>query len=64
MIRNCSLEDISDGKLYTENDMVKADTNNCAGCKSVCCHGMGDVKAVSILLRKHWQRNWRQAIFR
>ena len=42
MIRNCSLEDISDGKLYTENDMVKADTNNCAGCKSVCCHGMGE----------------------
>lgn len=41
MIRNCSLEDISDGRLYDENDMVKADTGNCAGCKSVCCHGMG-----------------------
>ena len=27
MIRNCSLEEISDGKLYSENDMVKADTN-------------------------------------
>lgn len=40
MIRNCSLEEISDGKLYTENDMVKADTCNCEGCKSVCCHGM------------------------
>ena len=34
MIRNCSLEEISDGKLYSENDMVKADTNQ--------CHGMGD----------------------
>ncbi|MDO5402667.1 MAG: YkgJ family cysteine cluster protein [Eubacteriales bacterium] len=42
MIRECSLEDISDGKLYGENDMVKADTNGCSGCKSVCCHGMGD----------------------
>lgn len=42
MIRECSLEDISDGKLYWENDMVKADTNSCSGCKSVCCHGMGD----------------------
>lgn len=41
MIRNCSLEDISDGKLYGENDMVKADTCNCTGCKSVCCYGMG-----------------------
>ena len=27
MIRNCSLEEISDGKLYSENDMVKADTD-------------------------------------
>lgn len=46
MIRNCSLEDISDGRLYSENDMVKADTNHCQGCQSVCCHGMGQ----SILL--------------
>ncbi len=41
MLRDCTLEDISDGKLYGENDMVKADTNSCNGCKSVCCHGMG-----------------------
>lgn len=41
MIRNCSLEEISDGRLYGENDMVKADTNQCQGCRSVCCHGMG-----------------------
>ena len=40
MIRECSLEEISDGRLYTENDLVKADTCNCEGCKSVCCHGM------------------------
>lgn len=42
MIRNCGLEEISDGRLYTENDMVRADTCNCEGCKSVCCHGMGN----------------------
>ena len=41
MLREGTLEDISDGKLYSENDMVKADTNSCRGCKSVCCHGMG-----------------------
>lgn len=41
MIRNCSLEEISDGKLYGENDMVRADTGNCEGCSLVCCHGMG-----------------------
>lgn len=42
MIRNCGLEEISDGRLYAENDMVRADTCNCEGCKSVCCHGMGN----------------------
>lgn len=34
------MEEISDGKLYSGNDMVKADCHGCAGC-SACCHGMG-----------------------
>lgn len=41
MIRNCSLDEISDGKLYGLNDMVKADCNDCKGC-SACCSNMGD----------------------
>ena len=41
MRREVSLEEISDGKLYTANDMVKADCGDCAGC-SACCHGMGE----------------------
>lgn len=41
MIRNCSLEEIFDGKIYDYNDMVKADTMGCAGC-SACCHNMGN----------------------
>lgn len=40
MKRNVSLEEISDGRLYTANDMVKADCGDCKGC-SACCHGMG-----------------------
>lgn len=40
MIREVSLEEISDGKLYTANDMVKADCGDCKGC-SACCKGMG-----------------------
>lgn len=40
MKRQVSLEEISDGKLYGPNDMVKADCGGCAGCSS-CCHGMG-----------------------
>ena len=40
MIRNCSLDEISDGKLYDINDMVKADCGDCKGC-SACCQGMG-----------------------
>jgi len=41
MKRNVSLADISDGRLYDENDMVKADCHGCNGC-SDCCRGMGD----------------------
>lgn len=41
MIRNIDLKEISDGRLYTANDMVKADCHNCAGC-SACCSGMGE----------------------
>ncbi len=40
MIRECTLEDISDGRIYGLNDMVKADTGNCVGCHK-CCTGMG-----------------------
>lgn len=40
MIRECTLEDISDGRKYDLNDMVKADTGNCQGCHK-CCTSMG-----------------------
>ena len=40
MLREIDLSEISDGKLYTGNDMVKADCRGCAGCSS-CCQGMG-----------------------
>lgn len=41
MLRDIDLSEISDGKLYTSNDMVKTDCQGCAGC-SQCCHGMGN----------------------
>ncbi len=41
MKRNVSLEEISDGKLYEKNDMVRAGCGDCTGCSS-CCHGMGN----------------------
>ncbi len=40
MRREVAIEEISDGKLYGINDMVKADCQDCKGCSS-CCHGMG-----------------------
>lgn len=40
MLRECDLAEISDGKKYTETDMVKADCNDCRGC-SQCCEEMG-----------------------
>lgn len=41
MLRNVDLSEISDGKLYDANDMVKADCQDCKGCCD-CCKGMGD----------------------
>lgn len=40
MKRNVTLEEISDGRLYGINDMVKADCHGCEGC-SKCCQEMG-----------------------
>lgn len=45
MKRNVDMNEISDGKLYGKNDLVKCDCNKCVGC-SACCQGMGQ----SILL--------------
>lgn len=41
MKREVSLEEISDGKLYELNDLVKADCHDCEGCFECCC-GMGE----------------------
>lgn len=41
MERNVDLNEITDGKRYRLNDMVKADCGDCAGCFS-CCKGMGN----------------------
>ena len=41
MERNVTMAEISDGKLYIRDDMVKAGCDDCRGC-SACCHGMGN----------------------
>lgn len=41
MKRDIDLKEISDGRLYGRNDMVKADCHGCGGC-SDCCRGMGN----------------------
>ena len=40
MKRRVDLSEISDGRLYSANDMVKADCHGCEGCFACCC-GMG-----------------------
>ena len=40
MKRMIDLSQVSDGRLYSSGDMVKADCRNCEGC-SDCCRGMG-----------------------
>lgn len=42
MLRYDDINDISDGKLYGADDMVKADTAGCAGCSKCCESDMGD----------------------
>lgn len=46
MLRTESLEEITDGKKYGINDMVKAGTGGCAGC-SHCCETMADTIVLS-----------------
>ena len=41
MERNIDMKEVSDGRLYTSNDLVKADCGGCEGC-SACCQGMGE----------------------
>ncbi len=41
MERKIDMSEVSDGKLYGLNDMVKAGCNDCKGC-SACCRGMGN----------------------
>lgn len=41
MLREESLEEITDGKRYGLNDMVRADAGGCRGC-SKCCETMAD----------------------
>lgn len=41
MKREIRMEEISDGKLYGPEDMVRAGCGDCAGC-SACCRGMGN----------------------
>ena len=41
MKRNVDFNEISDGKRYKLEDMVRADCAGCAGC-SACCRGMGN----------------------
>lgn len=48
MFRDCDLNEISDGKKYMINDMVKADCNGCKNC-SECCHGMGNTIVIDPL---------------
>lgn len=40
MERNIDMNEVSDGRLYTANDLVKADCRGCHGC-AACCQGMG-----------------------
>lgn len=48
MRRECNIEEISDGRRYHLNDLVKADCGACEGCYG-CCHDMGNTIQVDPL---------------
>lgn len=52
MKREGTLEEISDGRLYGKNDMVRAGCMDCKGC-SDCCKGMGNTVQLDPL-DIHW----------
>lgn len=62
MKREGTLEEISDGRLYGKNDMVRAGCMDCKGC-SDCCKGMGntvqldplDIHRMSVGLSKDFE---------
>lgn len=56
MKRNITLEEITDGKIYGLNDMVKADCLDCRGC-SDCCRGMGNTISLDPLDIHRLKRN-------
>lgn len=41
MIREVDIDEISDGKRYHANDMVRIGCNDCRDCKNCCCQNMG-----------------------
>ena len=61
MERQINMEEVSDGRLYGINDMVKADCHGCQGC-AVCCQGMGSSILLDPLdifqLTSHLNRMW------
>ena len=65
MKREVDINEISDGKLYTANDMVRAGCDGCKGC-SACCTGMGDTVVLDPLdiyrLTAHLQCTFEQLL--
>ena len=60
MRRGVRLEEISDGKLYGLNDMVKVGCQDCAGC-SACCSGMGNSIVLDPLDIYHLSKHFNQS---
>ena len=54
------LKDISDGKLYSSNDMVKVGCHDCTGC-SACCCDMGESILLDPMDVWHLERNLGQS---
>lgn len=65
MLRDVSMEEISDGKRYTRNDLARLGCNDCMGCSS-CCEKMGDTIVLDPLdvrrITKHLNNDFQSLI--
>lgn len=57
MLREINLAEVSDGKLYTSRDMVKAGCDDCRGCCD-CCKEMGKSVVLDPMMYSAWKQDW------
>ena len=59
MLREIDLAEVSDGKLYTARDMVKAGCDDCRGCCD--CKEWANRWSWTLMMYSVWKKAWARA---